>query len=250
MFASVSAEVCEQNPATTARSGMKAGAIVAVVDSALAYVAMRAIEDGWVATLDLSYASVDDLTTGPLVVSARLLRAGSAIVTTTCDVFDGEATDTCTRLVGSATGTFRRLPATAANGAGNQFDRGPTSGVRHRLSKTDDGFDRPLADAIGAVELEPGVLRIEKSAYVANSIGTINGGATAVFVGAAAESAAGGGAAADLLIRYTGQVREGPAQSRCTVVRRSVEQTVVEVEVLDTSNKGRLIALATVWVLQ
>ena len=57
------------------------------------------------------------------------------------------------------------------------------------------------------------MVELERTPYVANNLGTINGGAQAVLIEAAAEAMRPGLVAADMAIHYLSQVRTGPART-------------------------------------
>lgn len=233
-------EVCDAR-------GMQAGVIAAVVDIAGAQVAMTGAGADWIATSDLSYQPSGGVVEGPLVISTKLLRAGSRVIVVRSELFDGRGHEATERHAGSAVMTFTRIPREAA-AAETATQR--VVGERHSMTDDAAGFTRPAIAMLGLVETAPGELVLEKSGYVLNSFGTVNGGATAMTVAAAAESLVGaGGTAADLSIRYVGQAGPGPLRTVTRGLADYDTYTSVDVELLDTSNGDRVIALATVGVV-
>jgi uncharacterized protein (TIGR00369 family) len=91
-----------------------------------------------------------------------------------------------------------------------------------------------------------GQLELERTQYVANSIGTINGGVLAVLVEVASEAMCPSMAATDMQIHFLSQVKVGPARTRGTVLREAADHAVATVEVVDAGNEDQLLALATV----
>ncbi len=103
----------------------------------------------------------------------------------------------------------------------------------------DGRFDRPVAEALGARVVTPGVVEMDRDPYVLQPAGTIQGGAVALVAELAAESLSGRGVA-DLQIRYLSAVRAGPARSSA----HPLTADVVRVEVRDAGNHDRLTAVA------
>ena len=91
-----------------------------------------------------------------------------------------------------------------------------------------------------------GVAELDRTPYVANSVGTINGGAQAVLIEVAAESVHPGFVATDMQLHYLSQVRVGPARTVTTVLRTAPDHAVVSVDLVDAGHDDQLLALATV----
>jgi acyl-coenzyme A thioesterase PaaI-like protein len=234
-------------PEVSNERGMTVGVMAAIIDFAGAQVAMRSVGGDWVATADLSYQPSGGVEHGPLVTSTKLLRAGNRVVVVRTEVFDGRGEETPARHAGSAVMTFSRLPreATTTRVAPMSF----TIGERFGLSVGPTGFEGAATDALGLEELAPGSLLLEKSNYVLNSFGTVNGGATAMTLVAAAESMVGAGVAADISIRYVGQAGDGPMRTVARALAAYDSYTSVDVELLDTSEGDRVVALGTVGIV-
>jgi acyl-coenzyme A thioesterase PaaI-like protein len=96
------------------------------------------------------------------------------------------------------------------------------------------------------VDAEAGRVEQPRTAYVANSIGTINGGAQAVVIQAAAEAMCPGRAAVDMELHYLSQVKAGPARTVAKVLREVEDHSVVDVRLLDAGNDDQLLTIATV----
>ena len=238
--APVTPEVCDTR-------GLMVGVLAAIVDVAGAQVAMRSIDGDWVATADLSYQPSGGVLDGPLVTSTKLLRAGRRVVVVRTEVFDGRGEERPARHAGSAVMTFLRMPRDVA--ATPVAPMNFTIGHRHTLSRDGVGFSGLAIEALALREISPGTLLLTKSSYVLNSFGTVNGGATAMTLAAAAESRVGAGIAADIAIRYVGQAGAGPLRTVTRTLAEYDAYTSVDVELLDTSEDDRVIALGTVGVV-
>jgi acyl-coenzyme A thioesterase PaaI-like protein len=105
-----------------------------------------------------------------------------------------------------------------------------------------------MLDRIGVTVVDPGtgVVEIERSDYVRNSFGTINGGVLGAVFQAAAEAMRPGLVATDLQVHYLSQVQAGPARTRGTVSREAHGHTVVTFEAVDAGHQDQLLTLATV----
>ncbi len=227
---------------------MAAGPLFAVADLAAASTAIAGADDDWAGTLDLSVRMTDAVTTGPLVIEGSVLRAGGTLITVRSELYDGEGTEEPTRFVGTTIGGFRRMPRTQDYNAGPPQRR--EVGVRREWARPTSGFDRRVAEQIGLIEVSDGVIELEKSAYVTNSFGTINGGTTGILICAGAESAVGNGfVAVDVDVRYIGQAKTGPVRTACEVLRVGDEHAVVDVMVHDLSQGRRTIAAGSVTLL-
>ena len=152
------------------------------------------------------------------------------------------------RFIGTTIGGFRRMKRNP------DYNAGPVEvreiGRRVDWARVSSGFDRPLHDTIGLVEVRPGVVELEKSAYVTNSFGTVNGGTTGITICAGAESAIGDGFnAVDVDVRYIGQAKQGPVRTACEVLRVTDDHAVVDVMLHDESQDRRVIAAGSVTLL-
>jgi acyl-coenzyme A thioesterase PaaI-like protein len=234
------------------------GVLMTLVDIGASDPAMVASRPDWNVTLDLSMHRAAPLAEGPMVVDSRLLRAGKKLVVVAANAFDGRGEEDLAvvataidrgsgpTLAASGLITFARVPRSAAPGM-DGYDPALSIGeVRHH--PVDAPPDRPMFERMNLVVVDAhrGMARLESTPYVVNSVGTINGGALAVFVEAAAEAMRPGMAAGDIEIHYLSQVKVGPAETAGAVLRESDDLAVVNVRVTDAGNEGQLLALATV----
>jgi uncharacterized protein (TIGR00369 family) len=235
--------------------GLRVGVVGALIDSAGAIVALPAAAPDWIATADLSYHSMQPIHDGPVICSARLVRAGTTIVVIGVEVFDGrgdESLDTA-RLAGAGLMTFSRLPSTAT---ALKIDPFANIGVRTSNALPGSGYDAPLHDKLGVrlIDASAGIVELDKHDYVRNSFGTINGGAICMLFEAAAEHAARAAAgapfrAADLQVHFLAQTKIGPARTSARVLRHDDRHAVCDLRVVDAGNNDLLLAVATVTLL-
>lgn len=235
-------------PVARSDGAMDAGPLYAVADLAAASTAIAGAGDDWAGTLDLSVRMTDAVTTGPLVIEGSVLRAGGTLITVRSELYDGEGTEEPARFVGTSIGGFRRMPRN------QDYNAGPAQrhevGVRREWARATSGFAHRVTEQIGLAEVSAGVVELEKSPYVTNSFGTINGGTTGILICAGAESAVGNGfIAVDVDVRYIGQAKAGPVRTACEVLRVGVEHAVVDVMVHDLSQGRRTIAAGSVTLL-
>ncbi|MBV9953499.1 MAG: hypothetical protein JO291_16210 [Acidimicrobiia bacterium] len=243
--------------------GASIGMLVTMVDLGASDPAMVACRPDWTATQDVALHGAGPLTEGPIVVDAQLLRVGSKVIVVAARAYDGHGIEdfdalrkaiddgqpasTCgPTLAASGLLTFARIPGSAAPGM-EEYDPASWIGeVRPRLERTP--ATGSMYERLGARTLDgaTGRFELERTPYVANSIGTINGGVLAVLVEVAAEAVSPGRVATDVQIHFLSQLKVGPAQTRADVLRHAGDHTVVSVEVVDAGNDDRLLALATV----
>jgi len=217
------------------------GALVPIVDL-LAGVRVTEVADGdWLATSDLWLNERTPMITGPIELTARLLRVGRRTAVTAVEVEAGGVG------VVSATVEFTRIrrdvqaPQTT----------GATASDGWRRVGSGPLLDRSIEEACGFAITEPGHGRVElaNDPFVANSTGTLQGGVAALLADVAAADLVGPGArTVDLAYRFLAPTGDGPARTSATIVRVDGAHHVVNVEVVDTSN-GVLVGWATCGVL-
>ena len=227
---------------------MDAGALFAIADLAAASTAIAGAGDDWAGTLDLSVRMSAPLTEGPLVIDGEILRAGGTLIAVKSEIYDGQGEASPRRFIGTTIGSFRRMKRNLEFNTSAVEER--EIGVTHTMAKANSGFTQPLHETIGIVEASPGVVELEKSAYVTNSFGTVNGGTTGIVICAGAESAvAHEFVATDVDVRYIGQASTGPIRTMCEVLRIERDHAVVDVMVVDLSQDRRPIAAGSVTLL-
>jgi acyl-coenzyme A thioesterase PaaI-like protein len=236
------------------------GFLAALVDIAAAPVALFAGTPDWTATQGLSLHATGWLTEGPVVVDARLVRAGKNTVIVAVDVYDGAGTEDLVelrtaiddQLAGqvsrAATGvlTFARIPR-SASAAATTFKPEELVGQPRSMAPA-----RPpqgtMLERIGVevVDADAGAVQIAHRDYVRNSFGTINGGVLGAVFQAAAEACRPGLVASDLQVHYLAQTKAGPARTSCVVSRDADDHSIVTARAVDAGNDDQVLALATV----
>lgn len=237
------------------------GVLVTMVDVAGSDPVLAAWNPDWTATQDLSVHAVDSLIEGPMVVDARLLRRGKKVISVAADIYDGHgvfdldelqakidgATKTSSGLTLTARSlvTFTRIPRTAASGV-DAYDPNKWLGVTRKRIAGIHNKDT-LNDRIGLkiIDAGAGIVEVANTPYVANSIGTINGGVQAIVVEAAAEAMRPGMIATDIQIHFLSQLKVGPAQTRGAIIRDAQDHSVAMIQLLDAGAGDKLLATAT-----
>jgi acyl-coenzyme A thioesterase PaaI-like protein len=199
---------------------VRAGILATLVDAIGGGLAAYAAAPGWIATADLDLQLFGrGATTDVAAVDAigRVLRAGRSTVVIAVELAAASVP------IGLATMTFAVLPRRSSNPV-MPVDR--ASGAQSFLSGTvAAGFSSSALDAFGVrtVDAAAGVVELEPTGYVENSLGAVQGGVVACVVERAAELAlshAAGRALAPvgLQVSYLALAREGPIRSAVDVL--------------------------------
>lgn len=225
--------------------GIRLGVLATLVDVGGAGIALRAIAPDWIATADLQTHVVRPVSDGAVTLTCRPLRIGARRV-----VIDAELVDDDGAVCGTGRMAFARIPGTATKASVEEVTE-PRSAAR--TMEGGSPVIEPIVDQCGMTAVGPGQIRFDKSPYVENSFGTVNGGVLALAAEAAAVSAAGGGHAQDLHIHYLEQIGDGPVGVTAEVVRHGDGAHLCRVTIEDlatASDEGRrLVAVADVAVL-
>jgi acyl-coenzyme A thioesterase PaaI-like protein len=107
-----------------------------------------------------------------------------------------------------------------------------------RGMRTVGSMEEPFPEHVGAHILEPGVVEIERTPFVVQAAGSLQGGIVALIGEMAAESLLGS-PVIDLDVRYLSAVRVGPGLATAT----ALGDGVARVEVRDLGRDGRLTSL-------
>jgi acyl-coenzyme A thioesterase PaaI-like protein len=246
------------------RGSASVGVLATLFDVGASDPALAACRPDWTATQNLSVHSAGWLDEGPIVVDSRLLRVGKKVVVVAADIYDAHGIVDFEALLAAidrprttkarsgpslaAKGllAFARLPGSAAP-HDDDYDPSRWVGqVRHHPPK--DPANGTLHERLGLKVLDAptGQMQLERTPYVANTIGTINGGVQALMAQAAAEAIRPGLVTADLQVQYLAQVKAGPARTSGQVVRDAGDHSVVTVELVDAGNDDQPLALVTV----
>jgi acyl-coenzyme A thioesterase PaaI-like protein len=202
------------------------GALATLVDTCGSRVSTATAHPHWTATADLSVTTARRPHDGVVGADARLLKAGSKVISVGVDL-------------GGVGSTFARIPREASAVIGSRLVVGQRL-LQPLIGPPPDAF---ILGRMGLRVVDGGI-DLELGDYVRNSFGTIHGGALAFLVTAAAEGATGM-VGADLLLRYLGQTAVG-ARAEATVVRSGPDHAVCDVRVVESGGGARLLAQATV----
>ncbi len=215
------------------------GAVALVIDGGGASTAIGLVTPDWLATSDLSHSAGAPFREGPIVIVARAIRVGSNVAVVRAEVGDGHGSDdpTAMRRTGLSIMKFARIPGSASVITGQISTTSPKS----TNALTGSGFRQPMFDQTGMRVVDHGIVELDRSDYVRNSFGSINGGALVVLAGRAALSLTDEGwVATDVQTHYLAQTKAGPARATATWLREGAD-AVVEVHVRDTSNNDTLL---------
>lgn len=255
MGAVVTDKLC--SPAGTASLGM----MTTLADLIASAPALVVGAPDWTATQDLSIHSAGWLQPGVVVADAKLVRVGKKTILVATDIYDthgvsdlrevANAIDSADPAKPTLTArglvTFVRLPRSAAHDADADAHT-PEQWVGSIREHPFVPIDGDIYSRLGLRDLDSatGVFELDLTSFVANSIGTIQGGAQALLAEAAAQSMRPGLVATDIQVHYLSQVRSGPARSRGTVIRDADDHSVLDIELVDAGADDRLLALMTV----
>ncbi len=240
----------------------RVGVLATMVDVAGSDPVLVAWKPDWTATQDLSVHAVQPLTEGPMVVDAKLLRRGKKINFVTADIYDGsgvtdidvlragidgaDAGGTRPLLAAKSLVTFSRIPRAAANGV-DEYD--PSQWIGEIRARASNSYNHAtLNDRIGLTVCDgrAGIIEVAISPYVANSIGTINGGVQAIVMEAAAEAMRPGMIATDIQLHYLSQLKVGPSRTRGAVLRDALDHSVLLIELVDAGADNKILTTAKV----
>jgi acyl-coenzyme A thioesterase PaaI-like protein len=174
-------------------------------------------------TLDLTARLVGDVGGARLDIVGTLLKQGRTTIVAETD-FRHPVTGA---VVALSHATFVASPRP-------QDVIGPLSSSR----TTGNALSSPIAEALGAEVLSPGVVVIERGPYVNQPAGTLQGGVVAVLAELAAESLTGA-RVVELEVRYLSAVRVGPARTSAL----ALDDHTVRVEARDGGNHDRVTAV-------
>lgn len=236
------------------------GVLATLVDVAGSDPVLAAWSPDWTATQDLSLHSASLLSEGPIVVDANVLRRGRKVTFLTADIYDSHGIGDFEKLqsaidsmgngksklkrVATSLVTFTRISRSGASGVDAYNPNNWLGVIRKRSSGTQNTL--PLYERIGLAIIDEaaGVVELKISSYVANSIGTINGGVQAVMLEAAAEVMCPDRVVADMQIHFVSQMKVGPARTRSRVIREADDHTVMSIQLVDSGAEDRILATA------
>lgn len=236
--------------------GIHGGALLALADSAAGPANGLAVLPRWVVTTNLTMRTLRAAPSGPLTVTARVLRRGRHAAVAAFEVHDDGALG---RGGGGADGRdYGPPPAPVALGRLTSAALDPKGGPPPlarplHLSAPPDPSPVPWEDLIG-IHRDPDAVRMPVTDDVLNPWGIVHGGATAALVDAAARHAAAGAGAgeaaftADVALYYLAPGRVGPLRAATSVLALRPDGWVVDVQVNDEGAGDRTVASAVATV--
>lgn len=212
------------------------GALVPIVDLVAGARASDLAGGDWMATSDVWLHERTPVESAPIEITTRVLRAGKRTIITAVDVRAGGRDALVTTV------EFTRIRREASK------HRTTEARVADGWTRLGSGplLDEPLEAACGfrLVEAGSGVVELGRSPFVANSTGTLQGGAVALLADVAAADLVGPEArTVDLQYRFLAPTGDGPARTAAEVIRVDGPHHTVKVEVADASD-GRLVGWA------
>lgn len=218
------------------------GALMAIVDLVAGTQAARTVDGDWLVTSDAGLYERAPITDGPIELESRLLRVGKRATLVAVEVTAGGQPAI------SAVIEFARIRRDAtAHSAGSPGK--PGEWIRLGSGPL---LDVPLEQACGFrlldqtvnPEVEAGTVEIDRSPFVNNSIGTLQGGVIAMLADVSAAAAVGPQArTVDLHFRFLDQTKDGPARATAEILKTDATGSSVKVEIVDMSS-GRLVGWA------
>jgi uncharacterized protein (TIGR00369 family) len=217
----------------TDRGGVYVGVVATLVDVLGGGLAIRSIYPDWIATSDLSVYMTGQATSGTIMASGTVVRAGRTTVVIEVDIFQeaGNPASPATS-IGSAVMTFSRLPR------------------RKGTMEIKEEAPQPFLDEVGIriVDSAAGAVEMNASDYVLNSFRVLQGGMIALLTDLAGQQAAGAAMGAsmmtrDIRIHYLAQGKVGPFRTRARVIRTTSGEALTRVEVIDTGANNRLLSI-------
>jgi uncharacterized protein (TIGR00369 family) len=187
-------------------------------------------------------------TSGVVAAAGSVIRAGRTTVVVEVDIH--QETDTSaeeTTSIGSVMMTFSRLPRREDN---REVEIDEDSHQTVDLAAPGSRLTRPYLEelAIRVLDEAAGVVELDMTDYVRNSVGALQGGTVAILADVAGQHAARIATGkplttSDLAIHYLLQGRVGPFRTRAKVLRATNDTALTRVDVIDSGADDRLITV-------
>jgi uncharacterized protein (TIGR00369 family) len=235
-------EICSE------KGFMYVGLLATLVDVLGGVIAIPKVSPDWISTSNLSIHSTRHVLSGRVSADGRVLRSGRTSIVIGVEIQAEKAGGSHKMTpAGFAMITYSRLPG---NKAELQLK---TTGKPHetvRFSMKGAGLDKPFVDKAGVRILDRGAGRLvlKMDDYVRNSLGSLQGGMTALLADLAGQHAAGEatgkpGQTRDLIIHYMSPGITGPFQTTTEVLRKDHHSALTRVRVVDQGSNHRLMAV-------
>ena len=228
---------------------LRVGAAATIVDIVCGETAIREVLPGWIATSNMSLQIGDMPGEGTLRARPRVVRHGK---TTLVEEVELDHVETGAS-VGLGTASFAILPVRSDFQARAHWAEDPEPTTN--FSMPDSGFRKPLLEAIGVRfdEANSAIAHADKTEYVVNTLGAMQGGVVAMFIDGAADHYAArelGGVTEvrSLEIHYLKLAKVGPIRATSRTIGRLGSGLVVRVELRDEGQDEALLTIANVVV--
>jgi acyl-coenzyme A thioesterase PaaI-like protein len=222
---------------------VRAGVLATIVDMVGGGLSAQVASPNWIATADLTLHMVGRATSGVVVATTRVLRAGRTTVVLEVLLHNDGA------LVGFATMTFSVLPRREGNPV---ITFGGDVARRTSLVLPGSGFTEPVLDALGVevVDVAGGVVDVPVTDYSRNSLGALQGGVVAIAAEVAAEQALRAACGApvtvkDMQLTYLALVRSA-LRTSTEVLHASAEFGSAYIDLVDVGGESRRTTTARV----
>jgi acyl-coenzyme A thioesterase PaaI-like protein len=223
-----------------------AAALGVAVDVIGGNLALRSVDPDWAVTSTLDLHLLRPIA-GDFEVTGAPLRAGNTQV-----VLDVEVADRASG-AGPGPGAVASMAFTRISRRHNSMPFVEGEEGQFAFADGESGLSAPFLEQIGCrvIDAHAGVVELAVADYVRNSVGALQGGAVVALVDAAAESVASarmaeGVATLDLSVHFLALGRVGPIRTRMQWLAGSPEDARLRVELVDTGQGDRRVAVAVV----
>jgi uncharacterized protein (TIGR00369 family) len=232
----------------TDQGGVHVGVVATLMDILGASLAIKAVYPDWIATAGLSIYTTRPPTSGTIVASGTVIRAGQSVNVIDVDICEESiGTTHPSTSVGCAIITFSRLPRKK-----DTLEVKVDSVNSTTFAIEGAGLHRRYLDEVGLQILDEraGIIEIKMTDYVRNSFQAIQGGIIALLADIAGQCAARAATGQplitrDISIHYLSQGRVGPFRTKAKVIRKTGDTALTRVEVIDTGANDRLLMVGT-----
>jgi uncharacterized protein (TIGR00369 family) len=227
--------------------GVHVGVLATLMDVLGASLAIRAVYPDWIATAGLSIYTTRPATSGNIVASGAVIRAGKTMNIIDVDIRVKSSSSTRPGTsIGCAIIAFARLPRKK-----DTLEVKVDSVNSTTFAVEGSGLSRHYLDEAGLRILDDrsGIVEIKMSDYIRNSFNAIQGGITALLADIAGQCAARAITSQhlttkDMSMHYLSQGKIGPFRTRAKVLRKTADTALTRVEVVDTGANNRLLMVA------
>lgn len=241
---SVVPEICSDSGAA------QTGVLATLVDVIGGSLALRTVYPDWIATSSLSLYVSELARLGVVTVSGSVLRAGTSTIVAEVRIY--QETNGARKQsfpIGVAFMSFARLQRREDT---LKVDFKELPNEVYSFATEDSGLTQTYLDQAGirVVDEKAGIIELDMSGYVKNSINCLQGGMVASLIDIAGQCVAReisgrSMATVDMSIHYLSQGKTGPFRTKSTLLRSTIDTVLTQIEVLDIGAQNSLIAMAT-----